>query len=216
MARHHHTFTHALRRRIYRPLPVAGSRECLFGWLVGILVGILAVTGIMLAFYYQPSADSAYASVKYVVRDVGGGWSGWLCRGIHAWAAQVLIAISLFQFVRVFLSGTYRGAGRSHWRIGLLFLALSFAFAITGDLLPWDDVALWSARDAIYWLDKLPLVGHRLAEIMRGGDEMGPTTLRNFYAFHVLFLPAIGVLLAWFWSWLPPLDSRRRRAEGTR
>ncbi|MBC8329668.1 MAG: cytochrome b N-terminal domain-containing protein [Planctomycetes bacterium] len=214
MARHQHTFQQALRRRLYRPYPVSRSRIQAFRWLAGILLGILVVTGIMLSFYYQPNSETAYESVKYIMRDVGHGWSGWLCRGIHSWASHALLAIGVFQFLKVFLNGRYRGRGRSHWRIGLLSLALMFAFAFTGDLLAWDDVALWSADLSLDWIEALPVLGHAVSSILRGGAETGTTTLQNFYGFHVLLLPAIGVALAWLWSWLPPWDVARRDEEG--
>jgi len=216
MARHQHSFQHALRRRFYRPFPVVDSHRCLFGWLMGILLGILIITGIMLSFYYQPSSETAYESVKYIVRDVGHGWSGWLCRGIHAWASHAVIALGVFQFMRVFLTGAYRGRGRSHWRLGLMALFLSFGFAFTGDLLAWDEAALWSADLSLEWVESVPLFGHTAASILRGGVETGTTTLRNFYAFHVLLLPAFGVLLAWFWSWLPKWSSCRRSGGAQR
>ncbi len=214
MARHQHTFQQALRRRLYRPYPVSRSRNRVFRWLIGILLGILIVTGIMLSFYYQPNSETAYESVKYIMRDVGHGWSGWLCRGLHYWASQLLLALGVFKFLKVFLTGRYRGRGRSHWRIGMLCLALMFGFAFTGDLLAWDDVALWSADLSLDWIEALPIIGGSIASILRGGTETGTTTLRNFYGFHVLLLPAIGVLLAWLWSWLPPWDPTRRTKEG--
>ncbi|RMH02958.1 MAG: hypothetical protein D6702_07385 [Planctomycetota bacterium] len=216
MARHQHGFQHALRRRFYRPYPYLHSRHLAFRWLVTTLLGILAVTGIMLSFYYQPSSETAYESVRYIMRDVGHGWSGWLCRGIHYWASQCLLVLGALQLVRILVNGRYRGRGRSHWRLGLLTLALLFAFAFTGDLLAWDDAAFWSADQALNWLDQLPLFGHALAGVLRGGEETGPATLRNFFGFHVLLLPAAGVLLAWLWSWLPDWNPNLRLRGGRR
>ncbi len=122
--------------------------------------------------------------------------------------------LGLARFLLIFLSGRYRGRGRSHWRLGLVGLGLLFGFAFTGDLLAWDEAALWSADKSLEWIEAIPLLGHPVAGILRGGEATGTTTLHNFYGFHVLVLPALAVALAWFWSWLPPWEPTRRDQEG--
>ena len=45
---------------------------------------IQIVTGVLLAFYYQPSSQTAYESVRFITEEAA---YGWFLRGIHKWAA---------------------------------------------------------------------------------------------------------------------------------
>ena len=47
------------------------------------------VTGILLAFYYQPSPATAYESVRYITEEAA---FGWYLRGLHKWGATLMIA----------------------------------------------------------------------------------------------------------------------------
>ncbi|HXV32738.1 MAG TPA: DUF4405 domain-containing protein, partial [Gaiellaceae bacterium] len=48
------------------------------------------VTGVVLAFYYKPSPNEAYASIQYITNDLT---LGWLVRGMHRWGASVFIIL---------------------------------------------------------------------------------------------------------------------------
>ena len=47
------------------------------------------VTGILLAFYYQPAPSTAYESVDYITNQAA---FGWYLRSLHKWAATLMIA----------------------------------------------------------------------------------------------------------------------------
>ena len=47
------------------------------------------VTGILLAFYYQPTPSTAYESVHYITHEAT---FGWYLRSLHKWAATLMIA----------------------------------------------------------------------------------------------------------------------------
>ncbi len=47
------------------------------------------VTGVLLAFYYQPSPHTAFHSINAITNDVA---FGWYIRGMHKWAATLMIA----------------------------------------------------------------------------------------------------------------------------
>ena len=47
------------------------------------------VTGILLAFYYQPNPATAWESVRHITDDVS---YGWYLRSVHKWAATLMIA----------------------------------------------------------------------------------------------------------------------------
>src|SRR5437868_12805125 len=45
---------------------------------------VQAVTGVILAMYYQPTPEGAYSSIQRITNDVT---LGWLVRGMHKWGA---------------------------------------------------------------------------------------------------------------------------------
>src|SRR4029453_18973101 len=51
---------------------------------------VQAITGAILAFYYQPTPEGAYSSIRYITNDVT---LGWLVRGMHKWGASVFIIL---------------------------------------------------------------------------------------------------------------------------
>ena len=53
---------------------------------------IQIVTGIFLTMNYKPSAQQAFASVEYIMRDVPGGW---LIRYMHSTGASVFFIVRL-------------------------------------------------------------------------------------------------------------------------
>src|SRR5213082_126799 len=57
--------------------------------VVALLFALQLVTGLLLAFYYVPSADSAYTTVAYVEKVVPAG--SWI-RALHFYGSQMLPA----------------------------------------------------------------------------------------------------------------------------
>src|SRR3954468_15268354 len=56
-----------------------------FGSLALLVLVLQIVTGIFLTMNYKPSAEGAFASVEYIMRDVN--W-GWLIRYMHSTGAS--------------------------------------------------------------------------------------------------------------------------------
>jgi ubiquinol-cytochrome c reductase cytochrome b subunit len=75
-------------------------------------------------------------------------------------------------------------------------MAVMFAFALTGYLLPWDQKGYWATQVATGLLGAMPLVGGWLKSLVQGGPEYGNLTLTRFFTLHVLVLPALTIVLA--------------------
>src|SRR5947207_15497610 len=56
-----------------------------------------ALTGVILAMYYQPDPKTAYQSVNHITNDVT---LGWLVRGMHNLGASVVITLLFFPMPR--------------------------------------------------------------------------------------------------------------------
>lgn len=59
------------------------------------------VTGILLAFYYQPSSTTAYESVRFITNEAA---YGWYFRSVHKWAATLMIAAVVLHQMRVYFT----------------------------------------------------------------------------------------------------------------
>ena len=147
---------------------------------------VQAVTGVILAMYYRPSPDEAYASIQHITHEVT---LGWLVRGMHRWGASVFIILMFFHMARVFLFGAYKYPRELNWIVGVLLLALGMMEGFTGYLLPWDQTAYWATVVGINIQGTAPFLGPFIASILRGGAEIGADTLSRFYALHMLAIP---------------------------
>ncbi|HSD52358.1 MAG TPA: cytochrome b N-terminal domain-containing protein, partial [Candidatus Methylomirabilis sp.] len=175
------------------------TRTCGLGGMAVVLLVLLAGTGALLLFAYEPSAERAYGSVLSLRDDsaVGG-----FVRNIHFWAANSLVLVSVLHLLRVFYTGAFHAPRRLNWIIGLVLLALVLVSNFTGYLLPWDQLAFWAVTIATGMLEYVPLVGPTLETALRGGAEVGPKTLSIFFVLHIAILPILGAILASFHFWL--------------
>jgi cytochrome b6 len=153
---------------------------------------IQLVSGVLLLFYYRPSADEAYESVQFLMAEVE---FGWLVRSIHSWAANLMIFTLFVHFFSVLLLKAYRPPRELTWLSGVALLGLALGFGFTGYLLPWNEVAYFATRVGTEIIAVLPGVGSFLLVVLRGGEEVSGATLTRFYAIHVAVLPALSVLV---------------------
>ena len=147
---------------------------------------VQAVTGAILAFYYKPDPDKAYASIQNITNDLT---LGWLVRGMHHWGASVMIILLFLHMGRVFLFGAYKYPRELNWLVGVVLLLMAMGEGFTGYLLPWDETAYWATVVGININANAPIAGPFIANFLRGGSEIGPNTLSIFYSIHMLLIP---------------------------
>ncbi|MBI1872637.1 MAG: cytochrome bc complex cytochrome b subunit [Acidobacteria bacterium] len=189
------------------------------GGITLFLFGLQVGTGILLLLYYRPSAAEAYESVQFIVTQVE---FGWLIRNLHAWSANLLIAMAFAHLFSVFLLKAYRKPRELTWLSGVLLLFLMLAFGFSGYLLPWNELSFFATKVGTVIAGSVPLVGTFLLRLLRGGDEVTGATLSRFYGLHVAILPAATTLLITAHLLLvqrqgmsvPPGIERRMRAGG--
>jgi ubiquinol-cytochrome c reductase cytochrome b subunit len=148
-------------------------------------------TGLLLAFYYVPSSESAHATVAFVEKIIGGG--SWV-RALHLYASQLLPAALVLHLLQSFWRGAHRRKPFG-WLASILLLALVLANGATGYTLLWDARAFYSTRVAEGLAGGLPLVGAWARAWLTGGGELSTLTLSRFYALHVLVVPALVLLV---------------------
>ena len=168
------------------------------GGMAVMLTCLLFLSGLLLLLVYQPTTAQAYASILTLTREVPiGPW----VRNIHHWSANLLVVVAVLHLLRVILTGAFGSGRRLNWVIGLVLLFLLLASNFTGYLLPWDQLAYWAVTICTSMLGYIPLCGTWLLELFRGGPDVGPATLANFFVLHVTLLPGtLFILLLWhFW-----------------
>jgi menaquinol-cytochrome c reductase cytochrome b subunit len=192
-------FTKAVDEALYQRVPnFANAFYYCFGGMVFILIVFQLLTGVLLALYYVPDATGnpapAYQSVQFIQSNV---FLGWLIRGVHFWAANLLIIMVLIHMTRVYWTGSYRAPRELNWMVGTLMLFIILGLALTGYLLPWDNKAYFASEVTIKIIGGVPppQLGAFIREIIQGGSVVGPPTLQRFFTVHVFVFPAIIVLL---------------------
>ena len=155
--------------------------------VVALLLALQLVTGLLLSFYYVPSADAAHATVSYVEKVLPAG--SWL-RALHFYGSQLLPLALFLHLLQMLWRGAYRRKPVG-WVAGVLLLALVMANGATGYSLPWDARAFFSTRVAENVAGGLPLVGSSAHAWLVGGAEISTLTLSRFFALHALVVPAL-------------------------
>jgi len=153
---------------------------------------IQVITGVMLAFYYQPTAQSAYQSVGYITNEVT---FGWYFRSLHKWGATFMVASVILHQMRVFFTGAYRAPREVNWVVGMLLLFCTLGLGFTGYSLVFEQLSYWGATVAGNLLDVVPLVGGVMKQMLLGGESYSSRTLPRLYVLHAAVLPASAVLL---------------------
>ena len=85
-------------------------------------------SGVLLLFYYRPSAGEAYESVQFIMAEVE---FGWLVRSLHAWAANLMVFTVFIHLFSVFLLKAYRAPRDLTWMSGMVLFVLTLAFRYT-------------------------------------------------------------------------------------
>jgi ubiquinol-cytochrome c reductase cytochrome b subunit len=163
-----------------------------FGVLALVVLVIQLVTGIFLTMNYKPSADDAFASVEYIMREVE--W-GWLIRYMHSTGASMFFVVVYLHMFRGLMYGSYKAPRELLWIVGMLIYLALMAEAFMGYLLPWGQMSYWGAQVIVSLFGAIPVVGEGLVEWIRGDYFISDITLNRFFALHVVAVPLALLLL---------------------
>jgi len=166
-----------------------------FTWCMGgitfLMFLVTVITGIYLMFYYRPTAEYAYADMKYLEFDMP---FGMLMRNMHRWAAHLMVLTVFLHMARVFYHGAYKPPREFNWVVGVILLVLTLLLSFTGYLLPWDQLAIWAVTVGTNMMQNSPVVGKEVQFVLLGGSQIGASTLVRWYTLHVLALPFVIVI----------------------
>src|SRR5574343_1685096 len=157
-----------------------------FGVLAMVVLVNQIVTGIFLTMHFKPSAMEAFASVKYIMRDVAGGW---IIRYMHSTGASAFFIVVYLHMFRGLLYGSYRKPRELTWLFGVAICLWLMGEAFFGYLLPWGQMSYWGAQVIVNLFSAIPVIGGDLSLIIRGDFVVGDATLNRFFSFHVIAFP---------------------------
>lgn len=163
-----------------------------FGSLAMLVLVNQIITGIWLTMNYNPSAEGAFASVEYIMRDVE---YGWLLRYMHSTGASAFFIVVYMHMFRGIIYGSYQKPRELLWIFGMLIFLVLMAEAFMGYLLPWGQMSFWGAQVIISLFGAIPVIGDDLTLWIRGDYVISGATLNRFFALHVIALPLVLVML---------------------
>jgi quinol-cytochrome oxidoreductase complex cytochrome b subunit len=164
------------------------------GISAAILFGVLIFTGVLLMFYYVPSVERAYTTMKEIQLSVP---LGQFTRNMHRWSAHAMVLVVILHMARVFYTGAHKPPREFNWIIGVFLLLLTLGASFTGYLLPWDQLSFWAITVGTNIAGYAPGAGPVMQEILLGGREVGQNALIRFYTLHIALVP---LLIAFLFS----------------
>ncbi len=187
------------------------------GGLTFFLFLIETITGLLLMFYYRPTAEYAYQDIFGLREHVPLG----IMRELHRWSAHMMVITVWLHMYRVFLTGSYKPPREFNWNVGVILLVLTLLLSFTGYLLPWDQLAVWAITVGSNMARATPFLGHEgpgaslLAfgglNFVHAGDDarfgllagrfVGEGALLRFYVLHCVGLPLAAATLMAIHFW---------------
>ena len=175
-----------MKESLDEPIPGGARLAYVFGsGLIFIFISQI-ITGICLAIYYVPSAETAHTSVAYISKQVA---AGAFLRSLHYYGSSAMIIVLALHFLQTFLYGSFKGRRELLWISGAVLSLLVLGMGFTGYLLPWDQKAYFATAVGTNIVGQVPLIGNWLTRLLRGGDTIGTLTLSRFYVAHVFLIP---------------------------
>lgn len=163
-----------------------------FGVLSLVVLVVQLLTGIWLTMNYTPSAEAAFASVEYIMRDVE---YGWILRYLHSTGASAFFFVVYMHMFRGLMYGSYKKPRELLWVLGMAIYLVLMAEGFMGYILPWGQMSYWGANVIVSLFGSIPIIGEDLLVWIRGDYLISGATLNRFFALHVVALPIVLIAL---------------------
>ena len=177
----------------------------LFGEIALYAFVVLVVTGIFLAYFFQPSLaqkvytggyaplHGAHVSAAYdsALNLSFGVRAGLVMRQTHHWAADVFVAAIVVHLCRIFFTGAFRKPREINWWIGLTLLVLALFNGFTGYSMLDDLLSGTGLRIAYSIALSIPFIGTWMAFLVFGGEFPSDRIISRLFTTHVFIVPAL-------------------------
>ena len=157
------------------------------GALAFLCLAISVASGTIAYALYDTSVSGAYQSGLRLQNDPLR--LGRLLRGVHRYAADAFMLLTVLHLLREVMRGHFRGVRWFSWLTGVPLLWMLWIAGVTGLWLLWDARALFSLTATAEWLQALPLASDLLAR-----NFLTPDALNDRF-FSLIMFVHIGVPL---------------------
>ncbi|HEY9793871.1 MAG TPA: cytochrome b N-terminal domain-containing protein [Candidatus Obscuribacterales bacterium] len=181
------------------PVPPGSKWAYVFGTATLTCFIVQIVTGIALSNFFVPSAGDAFESLRFITERAP---FGKLIRGMHYFGASAMILFVGVHALRTFLWGSFKFPREMNWLSGVFLLFLTVAMGFTGQILRWDQNAVWTVSVGAEQALRAPFIGKFAAELLLTGGDLGSTTFGHFFSAHVFLLPGVLIAIIVFHVWL--------------
>jgi ubiquinol-cytochrome c reductase cytochrome b subunit len=182
--------TALLEPAVNHPVPPNATWLYVFGTGTLFAFTLQAVTGVFLAISYIPGTGQAYSSLQFITRDaILGSW----LRGTHFFGASAMVFLIGLHMTRVFLTGAFKYPREMNWLTGSILFFLTLGNAFTGQLLRFDQNAIWTAVVGGNMAARLPWVGVYFSRFWLSDIVYSANTLGRYYVLHVFLFP-VGII----------------------
>ena len=152
--------------------------------LAALAAGALVITGVPLILLYRPD-----------------GGASWL-RTLHSLSSTLFLGAAAGLLVVAVVAAVIRTRTRTGWPLALAAFAVAAAGSFTGNLIAWDQLALWAVTVGGSYSGVIDPLSDEVRFIIVGDLELSQTLA------HLVAVPAAAALVGWL-VW-------RRHAAGAR
>ena len=180
-------FRAIMQEALYERIPGGARWRYVWGSTLVFTFVVQMMSGLFLWTAYSPSTQTAWESVYYIQNEMA---FGNVVRGIHHYAAQMMVVLLAIHLIQVIIDGAYKAPREVNFWLGLILMQIVLGLSLTGYLLPWDQKGYYATQVSTKIMGATPVVGPQLQELAQGGPEYGHHTLTRFFAMHAGILPA--------------------------
>lgn len=180
--------------RLPLPRSVSGLWVFAIGLILLVMLGVQILSGIVLAMFYVPTAESAFDSIIHIMRSVR---HGELVRNMHATGASLFFFACYLHIFRAMYYNVYRKPYLKMWTISVTLYVLLMITAFLGYSLIWGQKSYWAATVITSFARAIPFIGDSLYTYLVGGYAPGTPTLGRFYVLHFIIPFTIVAVTIW-------------------
>ncbi len=154
---------------------------------------LLIITGLLLAFHFDPVKHGLHDSLLVIKNTLP---YGWLIHLLHQMAGHFFFLAVYLHLAKAIYTGAYKPPRHGVWFWGVFLYCIMMVAAFTGYVLPWSQTGYWGATVMLNMVQSVPFFGPTLYAWIVGGASLGQETVARFLYIHRL-LPVLIVLIVY-------------------
>jgi quinol-cytochrome oxidoreductase complex cytochrome b subunit len=168
-------------------------REAIDWYTLGTISGIILIalvipSGIVITFYYVPTATEVYNSVEYMTTQPVLAFF----RNLHNWSSEIFIWLMILHAARTISTRSFLGKRKFIWFCGAVVAALAWVAFLSGTFMRGDQEALEGFVHMMYSFTLVPL-GTIISNFFTG--ELALIRLTTLHIIATLFIMIIFLAL---------------------